>query len=165
MDINKLRKAVFLIIGLSLFFGLSGCKRTAVPVNHTLSDIKALSISSGNADRRYGYSFWVHKEEHDWFLNVSCFLPEQETETTFENYELSNQDIEAIFDILEQNESISYVENYKQPQKTLFSVMDEITYGFCLTFSDGTQSLSHDRQYDLEGFFYRLVENITKNKK
>lgn len=155
---NKLRKALFLIVGLSLFFGLSGCKKTAESAKHTLSDITALSISSGNADRRYGYSFWVHKEEQDWLLNVACFLPEQETEIILENYELSNQDIEAIFDILEQNESIAYVENYKQPKKSLFSVMDETTYGFCLTFSDGAQYLSYERQNDLEGFFYRLAK-------
>lgn len=155
---NKLRKALFLIVGLSLFFGLSGCKKTAVSANHTLSDLTAISISSGNTDRRYGYSFWVHKEDQDWLLNAACFLPEQETETILENHELSSQDIEAIFDILEQNESIAYVENCKQQKKSLFSVMDESTYGFCLTFSDGTQSLSYDQQHDLEGFFYRLAE-------
>ena len=36
--------------------------------------------------------------------------------------------------------------------------MDETTYGFCLTFSDGSQYVTLDYQKELEEYFYRLAE-------
>ena len=40
-----------------------------------------------------------------------------------------------------------------------FEVMDETTYSFCLTFSDGSQCVTYDAQEKLEDFSYRLAEN------
>ena len=77
----------------------------------------------------------------------------------FENREVSSNDMDALFEILEQSNSIAYVENYKKPKKfPFFEVMDETTYGFCLTFSDGSQYVTLDYQKELEEYFYRLAE-------
>lgn len=138
--------------------GLFGCQKTPKPAKHELSEVTAVSISCGNMDRSYGYSFWAHKEENGWLLDAECFTQNFEEETVFENCELDSEDAKALLEILKENESIAYARNYKEPKKSVFQVADEETYGFCLTFSDGSQYVTHDRQNDLEEFFYRLAE-------
>lgn len=140
---------------LSSVFGFFGCQKSA---KHELSEITSVSISCGHTDRRFGYSFWVHKEENGWFLNAECFTNDKETETVFENRELSGDDTETLIGILERNDSILYVENYREPKTFAFQVADGETYGFCLTFSDGSRYVTGDRQKDLEEFFYRIAE-------
>lgn len=142
----------------SLICGLFGCGKAPSPAKRTLSEITAVSIFCGNMDRSHGYSFWAHKEESGWLLDAECFTHHCETETTFKNRELNGEDAETLLEILKRNESIAYVENYKQPKKFTFQVADEETYGFCLTFSDGSQYATSNRQSDLEEFFYRLAE-------
>lgn len=142
----------------SLTCGLFGCQRSPEPAKHELSEIMSVSISYGNMDRSYGYSFRAHREENGWFFNAECFTHNYEVETVFEDRELDCEDAEALLEIMEQNESIAHVENYKAPKKLFFQVADEETYCFCLNFSDGSQYVTYDRQNDLETFFYRLAE-------
>lgn len=144
--------------GFSLICGLFGCQKAPKPAKHGLSEITAVSISCGHMERSYGYSFRAHKEENGWFLDAECFTHNYEEETVFENRELVGEDVETLFEILEQSESIAYAENYRKPKKLPAQVMDETAYGFCLTFSDGNQYVTCDRQSNLEEFFYRLAE-------
>lgn len=143
---------------LSLACGLLGCQKEPEPAKHELSQITSVSISCGNMDRRYSYSFWAHKEENGWFLDAECFTYNYETETLFNSCELDSEDEKTLLEILEENESIAYVENYTKPKKSAAHFVDETTYGFCLNFSDGSQYVTFDRQKDLEKFFYRLAE-------
>ena len=76
----------------------------------------------------------------------------------FENREVRSNDVDALFEILEQSNSIAYVENYKKPKKLPFEVLDETTYGFCLTFPDKSRCVTNDRKKELEEYFYRLAE-------
>lgn len=143
---------------ISLICGLFGCQKAPQPAKHELSEITAVSISCGNMDRSHSYSFWAHKEDNGWLLDAECFTHTFETETKLENRELSGEDAEELLEILEQNESIAYAENYKEPKKFSAEVADETSYCFCLNFSDGNQYVTYDRQKDLETFFYRLAE-------
>ena len=144
---------------LAIFAGLFGCNKTPKPAQHELSEISGVSLSCGHMDRSYGYFFWVHREQDKWLFNAECFTYDHEVETVFENREVRSNDMDALFEILEQSNSIAYVENYKKPKKLpFFEVMDETTYGFCLTFSDGSQYVTLDYQKELEEYFYRLAE-------
>ncbi|MGN0601873.1 MAG: hypothetical protein ACI4I7_04105 [Oscillospiraceae bacterium] len=126
--------------------------------HHDLSDITAVSLSCGHMDRSYGYYFLLHRDNEKWLFDAECFTHDHEEETVFENREVSDEDMDMLFEILKQNDSITYAENYKQPKKSPFIVLDETTYGFGLTFSDGEQYSTRDWQKDLEDFFYRLAE-------
>lgn len=144
---------------LAALAGLFGCSKAPKPAQHELSEIRAVSISCGHMDRSYGYFFWIHPEQDKWLFDAECFTHGHEDETMFENREVSGKDMDALFEILERCDSIAYAENYKKPKKLpIFEVMDETTYSFCLTFSDGTQYVTCDRQKELEEFFYRLAE-------
>lgn len=144
---------------LATLAGLFGCSKSPKPAQHTISEISAVSIACGHMDRSYGYYFWIHREQDKWLFDTECFTNDHETETVFENREVSGEDIDALFKILERNDSITYAENYKKPKKPLFEIMDETTYSFCLTFSDGNRYTTNDRQKELEEFFYCLAEN------
>lgn len=137
--------------------GLSGCKKEQRSESHKISEITAVSISCGHTDRSYGYSFWTHKDGNVWFFDAECFTDNFETEKKFENCVLDDEDSKKLLEILEQNESIAYTENYSAKSGSSHAA-DETAYSFCLTFSDGKQCVTYDRQSDLEDFFYPLAE-------
>lgn len=142
----------------SLICGLAGCHKAPKPAKHELSEISSVSISCGHMDRSYGYSFYVHRVENGWVLEAECFTNQHESETVLENCELSGEDAQALLEILEQNERIAYAENYRKPKKLSAQTADEPAYSFCLTFSDGNQYVTCDRQDGLEEFCYRIAE-------
>ena len=153
------RKTVTVMGLLAVFAGLFGCNKTPKSAQHELSEISAVSLSCGHMDHSYGYYFWIHLEQDKWLFNTECFTHDHEVETAFENREVNRDDTDALFEILERSDSIAYAENYKKPKKLLpFEVLDETTYSFVLTFSDGSRYVTLDSQKELEEYFYRLAE-------
>ena len=141
---------------LSALCGLFGCSKAP---EYTPEDIRSVSVSCGHMDYSHSYSFYLRKTENGWLFDARCFVDDHHKEVAFENRDVSNEDMKTLFEILERNDSIAYAENYKKPKKLPFEVMDETTYSFCLTFSDGSQYTTCDWQKELEEFFYRLAEN------
>lgn len=155
---KHLRKAVAVVGLLALLTGLFGCEKSPKPARHELSQISEISIACTHMDRSYGYYFRIHRDGDKWLFDTECFTHGHETETVFENSEVSNENVSKLLDILERNGSIAYAENYKKPKASPFEIMDETTYSFCLAFSDGEQYNTLDSQSELEQFFYRLAE-------
>ena len=153
------KKAVVIVGVLTILTGLFGCSKTPKPAQHIISEISAVSIACAHMDYSYGYYFQIHREQEKWLFDARCFVDDHHKEVAFENRDVSNEDMKTLFEILERNDSIAYAENYKKPKKLPFEVMDETTYSFCLTFSDGSQYTTCDWQKELEEFFYRLAEN------
>lgn len=149
--------AVFSLIG-----GLFGCQKAQAPAKHELSEVTSISISCGNMDRSCGYSFWVHMGDDGWLFDTECFTHDREVETVLKDRVIGDEDARALLEILERCNSVAHVENYKKPKGSLFFVADEETYGFCLSFSDGSRYVTYDRQSELEEFFYRLAEKYAE---
>ena len=143
---------------LALLTGLFGCGKSPQNEKHTLSDISAVSIACTHMDRTYGYYFRAHKDQDKWLFDADCFTHDRRVETSFENAALSDEETDALFEILERNDVITYAENYKKPKPSPLFALDETTYSFVLTFSDKNQSVTGDCQTELEEFFYRLAE-------
>lgn len=143
---------------LSLIYGLVRGSNAPKTAKHELFEVTSVAISCGHMDRSYSYSFWANKEENRWWLNAECFTYDYEVETKLEKCELANEDAETLLEILEQNESIAYIENERKSKKYSNQAADDTAYSFCLTFSDGDQYVSDGRQSDLEKFFYCLAE-------
>ena len=147
---------------LSLIGGLFGCKNAQKTAKHKLSDVTSVSISHGNMDRSYSYSFCAHKEDEIWFFDAECFTREYETETVLKDRKMGGDDAAALLEILERCECVAHAENHNKTKRSWFFVADEETYVFCLSFSDGEQCIAADRQSDLEKYFYRLAEEYNK---
>lgn len=148
----------------AMLAGLFGCRKEPKPASHTIEEISAVSISCSHMDHSYGYSFWLRREENRWLFDASCFTHDYEEETVFENREADAGNIAALLGILDQRDSIAYAENYKKPRRSPFFVLDETTYVFCLTFSDGSRYVTYDPQNELEEFFYRLAGQVKESK-
>lgn len=145
--------AVFSLIG-----GMFGCQKAQKPAKHELSDVSSVSISHGNMDRSYGYSFCARKGNDVWFFDAECYTHRHELETIIKDRVLDGEDAAALLEILKRKDSIAHVENYNKSKRSWFFAADEETYVFCLNFSDGDQCIATDRQSELEELFYRLAE-------
>lgn len=113
-------------------------------------------------DRRYSYSFLLHSKDDSWYFEASCFTNEYESKTSISNCLVTAEEKEEVFDILERNDSIAFVENNTAKYNSQ-GVADGSSYGFALTFSDGTQLTADKRQDELEMFFYDLAEKYSDN--
>lgn len=157
---NKM-KAVLIVALLSFISGIFGCRGTKDP-QHTTAEISGASISCGHMDRSFGYSFWVRADGDSLLLDADCYTHEREVETVLEAVEISESEFEELLKIVEDDGLIQYAENYKEPAKSPIIVMDETTYGFCLTFTDGKSFLTRDRQEKFESYFYTLAEKYAE---
>ncbi|MGN1134282.1 MAG: hypothetical protein ACI4RN_07500 [Oscillospiraceae bacterium] len=148
---------------LAILSGLFGCgNKPKYKGQHSVSEITRISMSCSHMDYNYGYSFQLFREGNQWMFDAHCCTDNFEKETEFYSKQVSSTDIDTLFEILERNNTISYIETYKKPKKLLkFQVMDETVYGFCLSFSDGS-SYNTDSAgsaiSELQEFFYSLAE-------
>lgn len=144
---------------LSMLCGFCGCKKEQKPVvQHELSDITSVSINCGHMDFNYCYSFGIYKNENEWLFDASCFTNGFQEQTKFESRKLLDEDVEALLEIIGQNDIISYAENYVKPEEPDYMIMDETKYSFGLGFSDGNRYVTSGCQGKLEEFFYTLAE-------
>lgn len=120
-------------------------------------------MSCGEMDRQHSYSFLLYSKDNSWYFDASCFTNEYENETSISNCLVTTEEKEAVFDILERNDSIAFVENNTAKNKSGKFVSDGSDYGFTLTFSDGIQLTANERQNELEMFFYDLAEKYSNN--
>lgn len=150
------RKTVTAVCLLSVLAGLFGCGKAQ---HHEVSQLVSVSISCCHMDRRFGYSFFLRKENGVWLFDADCFTDDFETQTVFEDKTVGDDKITELFDIIEKNETVKFAETYKEPKK-LFEALDESTYSLCLTFDDGskynTDSIGSAMQ-ELERYFYTLA--------
>ena len=123
---------------------MRGCsaaiKRTG-SARHTVSDICEVSVTCGHMNRCYGYCFRIRRKNGAWLFDAECFTHNREEETVFEDRAVNGGDIEELPGILERNDSIAYAENYKKPIKLPLRVLDDTSYNFSLTFSEGNRTV------------------------
>lgn len=146
------------------FSSLFGCTEELPSAVHSVSQLRAVAISCSEMDQSYSYSFVLHNADDVWLLDASCFTQQNEVETELADCVISEEEINAVFDILEQDDSIAFIENYVAKQKNNKSAMDGSTYGFTMTFSDGIQLSADKRQSNLESFLYSLTEKYTNSE-
>ncbi|MDD6203697.1 MAG: hypothetical protein PUC05_01685 [Firmicutes bacterium] len=143
--------------------GLFGCSK-AKPARHTVSEISVVSVYCGHMDHSCSYCFSVRREQDRWLLDADCFTHGHNTETELEKCEVGNEDIDALFEIIQSSNLIAHAENYKKPRKSRIVVLDETTFGFSLTFTDGSQYMTDDCQPELRKYFYAIAERYGKSE-
>ncbi len=105
-----------------------------------VSDICEVSVTCGHMNRCYGYCFRIRRKNGAWLFDAECFAHNREEETVFEDRAVNGGDIEELPGILERNDGIAYSENYKKPIKIPFRVLDDTSYNFSPTFSEGNRA-------------------------
>lgn len=157
---NKIIRAVLVLALLSFISGLFGCKGKTP--RHSAKDIRGVSVSCGHMNRSFGYSFWVRTDSKSVLFDADCFTQNKEIPTVLEAVEISESEFDELMKIIEEKQLIKYAENYKKPPKSPFMVLDDTTYAFNLTFTDGENILTNDRQEELENFFCALAEKYAE---
>ncbi len=152
-----MRVTVLCMAVLSTLCGTLGCSREQEGAKHGTAELTAVSISCGHMDRSLSYSFWARRSGESWLFDAECSTDQNQTETVLESQALDADDVNELMTILSRNDSIAYAESYRATKKVL-SAVDETTYSFCLTFEDGEQYVTDDRQGELEELFYRIAE-------
>ncbi len=120
----------------------------------SVSDLTAISISCGHADRTCAYSFAMIKEADGWYLDADLF------ERSISKRAIDTERANEILAIIEDRGIIREANKQKEQKgrKKLFHIPDESVYSLALTFSDGEIKRFPKRQGELETAFYRLVE-------
>ncbi|MGN0113732.1 MAG: hypothetical protein ACI396_00220 [Acutalibacteraceae bacterium] len=163
---NKLfKKAVTVVSFLAILSNLFGCAKS--PDNakhHKPSDLTVISMSCCHMDFSYGYMFTLSKESGSWCFSAQCFTNDHEQQTEFENQTVSDEDIAEMLEIIKQNGTIEYAQNFKKTIKLPFEVLDQTSYSLYIKFSDGiAYNVDSTSRPDgaLESYFYRLAEKLT----
>lgn len=173
----KTRRAVMLLSLIVVLAGLTGCTakpRDAEPV-HDVSDVCAVSIACSHMDYSCCYNFMLKRsteeaakageagQDSGWYFEGGCFLRDEEERTDFEPTLVSSDSAAKLLHIIEANNTIAYVENYKAPKKLEIFALDETTYSFCIEFSDGQRYIISEmvpKQHELEEYFYDLGKEL-----
>lgn len=124
-------------------------------LKHSLSELTSVFIDETGTAQDSGYSFWIRLEEGNWIFEGKRSVDGVYVAVT--DAEVSDEEREELFSALEENGAVLYGENYKQ-RKSFFRVSDGDSHGFVLTFSNGDQCVTYERQKYLEQYFFRLAE-------
>ncbi len=161
------RKAVAVMGILAALTALFGCAKAPKPTpaaQHTASDISGVSIACTHMDFSYSYFFEIRREGETWLFDAECFTQDHTVPTSLENREVGKDEVDTLLGILNDNDLIAYAENSKKPREPLYEALDETTYTFSLTFSDGSQYQTSGWQQEPETFFYRLAESMASDQ-
>lgn len=120
----------------------------------SVSDLTAISISCGHADRTCAYSFAMIKDADGWYLDAELF------ERSISQSPIDPESADMILAIIEEEGIMREANERKERKgrKKLFYILDESVYLLALTFSDSEIRSISKRQGELESAFYRLVE-------
>lgn len=170
----KMGKAVMLLSLMVVLAGLFGC--TAKPRDgeplHDISEVCMVYIGCGHMDYSCCYNFTLKRSTEEaieagadsgWYFEGGCFLRDEEERTDFEPTPVSSDSVAKLLDIIEENNTIAYAENYKAPRKPKIFALDETTYSFCIEFSDGQQYVICEmvpEQHEFEEYFYDLGKEL-----
>ncbi len=139
----------------SVILGLFGCAGTSESPKHSLSELTSVSVGETGSDQTGGYSFWIRLEDEGWAFEGDCSIGDGNVSVM--DARVTSEEREELFSALEENGAVLYAENYKQ-RKNSSRASDGDSYGFVLTFSNGDQCITYERQEYLERYFFRLAE-------
>lgn len=121
---------------------------------HDVSQLTEISISCwGGELAESSYSYSVMKSGGKWLLNAG----------EINDREMSEDEINELFKIIEDNSLIAYAENYEDKPPLdengeEIIVLDAENYKFTLKYSDNSEYCTKDEQQALVSFFDALIE-------
>lgn len=139
---------------LSLFLGLSGCKKTP---EYTPEDIREIHISCGHMDYTYAYSFSLKKADESWLFSADCSINREGPHIELEDCPVAQEEAEEIIEIIREQDIIESVRRFKKPNFK-WHALDETTYYTSFLFADGKViSSAVFGSRDMEELFFCLA--------
>lgn len=152
---NRLFKAVVIVAVFSLFCGFAGCKKKT---KYTAADVTCVSTSCGHMDYSHAYSFYIVKKGKEWMFSADCSANSESERIRFDDCPISARDAKKLISIVETQNEIKTLKNYKEPKLKIF-VLDETVYSSIIRFSNGeTISAKTKMSGKTVDFFCRLAQ-------
>lgn len=119
-------------------------------------------------DLRYSYAFSLKAQNDSWLFSADCFTLDKTHKTSLKDVAIDGNNVNCFLDIINENNIIEHVENYRKPLRLPFiHPVDADSTFLCIRFSDeseytatGTNSINNE----LIKFFYSLAESAGNNK-
>lgn len=138
----------------SFFHRLFGGSREQ---EYLTGDIRSVSISCGHMSYSHSYSFYLRKEESGWLLDADFAPDEEKPHTEFELRPVTDEDADALLDMIRDKDILSKLKRYKKPKLKAFA-LDETAYCTSILFKDGKRlTASAHISSELELSFYHLA--------
>ena len=155
---NKKFGKVVMMALLPLLASLPGCNK---PPEHTVEDIRSVSVSCGHMDYSHSYSFYLRKTENGWLLDAEFATDTEHPRVGYEECPVTEGDVKKLLTIVQEQNLTEQLRRYKKPIIKV-QVLDETTYYSSISFTDG-EILGAPIQAgnDITDCFYRLAEKYT----
>lgn len=138
-----------------------GCRKK---VKYKIDDIKSVSIACNHMDFSHSYSFYLRNEEDGWKLDADFSTDTENNRIVYESYFVEYGDVKNLLNIIDNEDVIKKVYNYKKPIMNL-TVLDETNYFISIEFKDKTSIFAPKIcSQNLEDYFYELSKKYMKNK-
>lgn len=131
-------------------------------VTYTTEDIAALSISCASPERTNNYTFFVYESGGGHLFDAECFTNGGEREISLAAHELDATDHSSLLALIEETDGIARAREQAKRKGGILDIKDADTYGYVLTFDDGTRYISSTRQAELEEFFFDIIDKYSE---
>ena len=130
---KKFGKVVMMMALLPLLASLPGCNK---PPEHTVEDIRSVSVSCGHMDYSHSYSFYLRKTENGWLLDAEFATDTEHPRVGYEECPVTEGDVKKLLTIVQEQNLTEQLRRYKKPIIKV-QVLDETTYYSSISFTDG----------------------------
>ena len=121
-----------------------------------MRNIVGVSLSSNHMCFGYSYTFNISKRNEKWLFYAFCLPKNALKHIELKDVRVNEKIISSLISIVEQDEIIKKIDNYKKPDSDVFA-LDETTYVLHIDF-DNKSIYAPICSNALEQFFYELVE-------
>ena len=120
--------------------------------------ITSVFVSCSSMDHSSSYSYTLEKDENTWYFSFDAVIDGSGAHTEVERQKINENDAEEILRIIKNQQIVTMVRQYEEPDDDGLIALDETTYRLSFDFTDGTsKSAPIEAGEELISAFYALA--------
>lgn len=106
----------------------------------TAENVKITSVfaSCSSMNHSSSYSYTLEKDENTWYFSFDAVIDSSNAHTQVERQKINENDAEEILRIIKNQQLVTMVRQYEEPDDGGLIALDETTYRLSFDFTDGT---------------------------
>ena len=106
----------------------------------TAENVKITSVfaSCSSMNHSSSYSYTLEKDENTWYFSFDAVIDSSNAHTQVERQKINENDAEEILRIIKNQQLVTMVRQYEEPDDDGLIALDETTYRLSFDFTDGT---------------------------
>ena len=101
-------------------------------------EITSVFVSCSSMDHSSSYSYTLEKDENTWYFSFDAVIDGSGAHTQVERQKINENDAEEILRIIKNQQLVTMVRQYEEPDDDGLIALDETTYRLSFDFTDGT---------------------------